>query len=143
MKGTDWLTILARIAPQTPLDLDGLPEVSDPAGPQVATAVPVAPPSARLWQPADPAAAFMGVRVTQRPADAARLAIRLASAALERGVTPIILSTLPKSGFEQFGFRVERLPAAPEDERRRAEAELARFWGLTIIIDADDIALLG
>ena len=68
--------------------------------------------------------------------------MRLAAVALERGVTPIILSALDMSGFERFGFRVERLPAQPA-ERATAEAELARVWDLSIIIDADEIGLLG
>ena len=53
--------------------------------------------------------------MTKPPADIRRTALRLAAAAVERGVVPIILSPLPRTGFEPYGFRVERLPAGPPE----------------------------
>jgi hypothetical protein len=76
-------------------------------------------------------------------ADATRTALRLASAALERGVTPIILTTLDASGFERFGFRVERFLPGPGADRTAWEAEMTAFWSLALVIDASDVAALG
>jgi hypothetical protein len=73
--------------------------------------------------------------------DPGAAALRLAAVAVERGIMPVILSTIDMSGFERFGFRVERLPAEPA-LRAEAERELIRFWDLSLIIDAEDIGLL-
>jgi hypothetical protein len=62
--------------------------------------------------------------------------------AVQKGVDPIILSAIGRTGFERWGFRVERLPPDPS-ARAQAEAELAAFWGIAVIIDAEDVAALG
>ena len=46
------------------------------------------------------------------------------------------------TGFERFGFRVERIGGDTPEEIERTEQQLARFWNLAIIIDAADMALL-
>lgn len=152
MKRDGWLRLIAGITPDRPLDLD--------AGPDTASAgegggrgtvrgglpdglggdLPV--PSARLWTRATGEDAFIGIRVTRALPDVSDIAARLAAVAIERNVQPVILSSLDRSGFESLGFRVERLPAAPESERQRFEAELTAFWQLSVIIDADDISAL-
>lgn len=143
----DWLQLLSRISPDEPVDLDGtvLPANPNAAGPcdfpEYAASVP--PVSARLWERTAPAGSFLGVRVTETPPDCTSAALRVAMAAVERGVTPVILTTLAVSGFERFGFRVERLPEGPPEARRACEEELARFWSMAVIINAADIALFG
>lgn len=152
MTQDDWLAVLLRISPNAPFDLDaGIFGAVD----RQATAAlptdrqseglpePLVPPSARLWQRRDPDAAYIGIRVTRPVPDIAQVVLRLASVALERGVIPVILTTLDNSGFDRFGLRVERLPSGPEGKRRRFEEELTSFWALSIIVDADEIALLG
>lgn len=145
----DWLAILAQITPLGPDDPDGdlfgatplpagsgLPEWRGGDGPPLA-------PSRLLWERAEGAAAGLGVRVLAAPGDCAPAALRLAAAAAERGVMPVILSAVADSGFERYGFRVERLFGDSPAERVAAEAELAAFWNLAIVIDAADIAALG
>ena len=109
-----WFDVIARMTPDEPLDLDAvLFDVSASADPGEVAPLGRAEtmaPSARLWE-RDEALSHIGIRVTQAHPDALELAFRLASAAAERGVVPIILSPLERTGFERFGFRVERLPS--------------------------------
>lgn len=156
MTQDDWFAVLLRISANEPFDLDaqvfgkgaagaGAP-ASDPRGDDRAGDDPSEqplPPSARLWAPRNQGAAYIGIRVTHPLPDIAQTALRLASVALERGVNPVILTTLDNSGFERFGLRVERLPLGCAIKQRQVEAELTSFWSLSIIIDADDIAMLG
>jgi hypothetical protein len=98
--------------------------------------------SARLWQ-RNETASYIGIRVDQAPQDVRRIALRLASAAAERGVVPIVLSALPRTGFEQYGFRVERLPDGPPEAVAAFEAELRKFWDMPIVISLSDVERLG
>jgi hypothetical protein len=134
----DWAAVMSRIAGGVIVDLDG-------AAPGKAPGIFDAgsrPPSAVLWRQSDAGVARIGVRVDKPLADPAAAAVRLAGAALERGVVPIILSTIPVSGFERFGFQVERLPDAGDAARVAAEAELTNLWNLALIIDATEIEAL-
>lgn len=130
-----WTAIMARITPEAPADLDP-PAPGLPPAPRAVTP-PARTPSARLWQAQGPAPAWIGLRIRAALPDSAEIAARLCAAALERGVTPVILSYIPLSGFERFGFRVERI-TRPEDEE-----QLIRFWSLATIIEAADIAAMG
>lgn len=139
-----WLAVLSRITPGEPIDLDA----GGAAGPRPGAGLAAwdagaPPPSPRLWDRADTGAAWIGVRVDAPLADPARAALRLASAALERGVTPVILTSLDASGFERFGVRVERFVPGPGVDRAAWEAEMTAFWSLALIIDAADVAALG
>lgn len=139
-----WLAVLARIAPGEPVDLDAGEGAARAAGGGLAAWDAAAPPpSPRLWDRAEASASCIGVRVDAPLADPARAALRLAAAALERGVTPIILSSLDASGFERFGFRVERFVPGAGADRAAWEAEMSAFWALALIIDAADVAALG
>lgn len=145
----DWLAILAQITPAAPDDPDGalfgpLPMPSVAGLPAWrGGGAPMLDPSRLLWDRAETAAPGLGVRVLVALPDCAPAALRLAAAAAERGVMPVILTALADSGFERFGFRVERLFGESAAERRMVEAELAAFWNLAIIIDAADITALG
>ncbi len=142
MSRADWLQRAARITPDHPLDLDGiLPAPSLRRGGFSVLAADT-PPAGPLWPRPGPGGTI-GVRVTHPLHDTAHVAARLAAAAVEREVTPIILSALPLSGFEQYGFRVERLPDGPEEVVSAFEQELAAFWSLAVIVNAADIAGLG
>ena len=136
------LEILARLQDTAPVDLDALLPGAGPAkggtlGPDAA--VPLSP---ALWQ-RDDGWACLGIRVTEPPKDVTALARRLAATAVERGIIPVILSSLDQSGFERFGFRVERLSGATPEARTAEEAELQGFWNFALILDAADLSLLG
>jgi len=149
MSGVDWLAVLAQIVPAAPDEPDGdlfAGAASGPAGGVPAwrgAAAPLAPPSRALWHRAPGGPAGIGVRVTAAPADGIAAALRLAAAAAERGLMPVILSAVDDSGFERFGFRVERLYGATEAERAAVEAELVALWDLAIVVDVADILRLG
>lgn len=130
-----WRAIAARITPDAPTNLGNTPV-------DAALAETPAPraPSSRLFPQRAEGQSYLGVRITAPPADAAGTAARLAAAALERRVVPILLSHLPQSGFERFGFRVERILGETAEQRAAQEAELQRFWDLAIIIDLTDVA---
>jgi hypothetical protein len=139
-----WLDVVARLSAEEPVDLDPILMTPAAAPPAQAAAAPAAPTirSARLWT-RDETVSCIGIRIDRLPDDPRRLALRLASAAAERGVVPIILSTLPRTGLEQFGFRVERLPAGPPEAAALAEAELRRFWDMPIVVSLSDVERLG
>jgi hypothetical protein len=141
-----WLDVISRISASEPLDMDTAVLGDEP----VATnnlvgdaGVSCTAHSDKLWGREDVNASFLGVRVDERLADCTQAAFRLAAAALERGVTPIILTTLADSGFERFGFRVERIVGATPEDRAVIEEELKQFWNLAIVIDISDVAALG
>jgi hypothetical protein len=161
----DWEAILSRIGPGRPLDLDaalsardapwpgdasGMPKNTanvvagagaGAAGGAGAGAVPVTP-STRLLHTRGPGRASIGIRLSRPSDDLQTLARHLAAISLEKGIDAIILAPFGPTGFETYGFRVERLPVDPA-QRPVAEAELAAFWGMAIIVDAADILRLG
>ena len=109
-----WLAVLSRITPFVPDDLDAVimpdsPTAAAPDGVFLASIAPAPTPSSRLWDRVENEQSYLGIRLTAPHPNAAEAAIRLASAALERGIVPIILSRIDTSGFERFGFRVERV----------------------------------
>ncbi len=145
MKPDAWLEILAR-APasriaEIPAFGPGHQAPTDPAGseaePVTQEAFALSP---ALWPMLDDTVARFGVRIRKAPTDPRPLAVRLAAAAIERGAEPVILSHVPASGFEQAGFRVERIHGATGAERQVQEAELSRFWSLAIIVDLEEAA---
>ncbi|MCB2135849.1 MAG: hypothetical protein KDE08_07875 [Rhodobacteraceae bacterium] len=143
-----WLAVLSRITPFVPDDLDAVimpdsPTAAAPDGVFLASIAPAPTPSSRLWDRVENEQSYLGIRLTAPHPNAAEAAIRLASAALERGIVPIILSRIDTSGFERFGFRVERVTGLDAAECSAAEAELMRFWNMAIVIDAADVAALG
>ena len=150
MKEEAWLAVLSRVSVAKPMDLDaaifeakskidsknlGFRSSGDPADAR--------PPSTRLWNRENTGNSYLGVRVHEAPADCTQVAVRLAAGALERGIIPIILTTLPDSGFERFGFKVERIMGETPQEREACEEELKRFWDMAIVIDVSDVASLG
>ena len=141
-----WQDVIGLIRVAAPTDLNGLVGMPERTG-QPSTGFPahciVPAPSARLWTLSDPSWSCIGVRVSAPVADPPTLALRLAAAAVERHMLPVMLTRLAQSGFERFGFRTERIFGATEEERAACEAELARFWGFAIVIDASDVTLLG
>ncbi len=148
MTAAHWLQVLSRITSDQPLDLDALAFPGAPAArrsspPELPPRDTAAlPPPATLWPLVEAATSCIGIRVTDALPDLPGTAMRLASAAIERKVIPIILSHVGSSGFEQFGFRVERIHASSPGDIARQEAEIAAFWDLAIIVDAASVGEL-
>ena len=78
--------------------------------------------------------ACIGYRVREPKADAALVAMQLATLAMEKGAEVIILSHLPYSGFERFGFRCERVCGETEAERLACEEQIRTFWTIEIVL---------
>ena len=146
-----WLSVLNRISPLHVVDLDedvfspapgqrgGLPAVGKDDAAQYWNV-----PSKKLWHdPKQSARSSIGVRVREYRDDNTAAAVKLAAAALERNIVPVILTTLAETGFERFGFRVERLVDGAPEEVARCEEELKQFWNMAIVIEADDLLALG
>jgi hypothetical protein len=138
-----WLDLIARLSAEHPVDLDPLlspDQTSCPALPDLDGAPGLR--SSRLWA-RDQTVSHIGIRVDNPPKDLRRIALRLASAAAERGVIPIILTRLDRTGFEQLGFRVERLPDGAPEVVAAFEAELRHFWDMALVIGLADVERLG
>lgn len=140
MSASDFHAILAAITRQAPLDLD---EPARDGAPCISLDAPDLPPVAALWSRQEGGNATIGVLVLRPLDDASAIALRLAAAAIERAITPIILTALDRSGFEGFGFRVERLSSSDRDTSAAEIAEIAAFWDMSIVIDANDVSRLG
>lgn len=139
-----WLSVISRLGPADPVDLDGGQDEAAGKGMGLAGQEGDRPPvSARLWEAQDSGASYLGIRLDRQLADPRRAALRLAAAALERGVNPVILTALDHTGFERWGFRIERFVDGPGADRAAWEAEMTAFWQLALIIDAADVAALG
>lgn len=141
MSGTIWPAVISRLMSQAPVDLDSALGEAVPVARAIDPGRDAPPPSALLWA-RDSHAPAVGIRLRAPLADPAATALRLASAAEERRLTPVILSTLPRSGLERFGFRVERLLAGDDVVLSAQEAELARFWDMVLIVDAEQLFAL-
>lgn len=137
-----WQDVLSRISNSKPIDLD--PLIFEDRKVKIGNAIKLpaqndpTPLSKKLFPKCDVTQSYIGLRVTSANSDHTQIAVRLAAAALEKGVIPIILTTLNESGFERFGFRVERLTGSTKKELSRQEKQLTAFWGLAIIVDVAD-----
>lgn len=149
MDRDDWPRIMTRLCVGPIAELNTSPPAKPAArlrGEAEPGDSPVPPPSPVLWSTATQSKgegeARFGVRKTTPGTDIQAQAARLVAVAIERGISPIILSHVARSGFEALGFRVERIHGETEAERAAQEAELCTFWDLSIVIDAEDIAQL-
>jgi hypothetical protein len=61
-------------------------------------------------------------------------AMRLAAFAAERDVEVVILADADRSGFERFGFRVERVAGETPEARAACEDQIRRFWNLDLVL---------
>ena len=137
-----WLKVLGRTTPDQPVHLDDL--ITGDIRPSGTVVFPQSDltPSAALWAHETGSHTYIGIRIHEPPHVISKVARLLAAAAIEREVFPVILSRVDISGFEQFGFRIERIPE-DEDAARAAEEEIRKFWDLAIIIEGHEIGLLG
>ena len=137
--------LFRRLSPADVPWLDDAPAARAPHPGPAGWARPpsVRPPAPALWPRDETAGLRIGVRV-RTPLDRPSLAAaRLLAATAERNVHAVILSHVPDTGLERYGFRVESVAAATPDAARRLEDEIAAFWGIGLIVDADDLSRLG
>lgn len=138
-----WIDVVSRITPNTPVILDatvnGLPDAATDSLPVTGSQPFLAP---IIFPKVDDSSIALGIRVSSPVEDAVAVSLQLATLALERSVVPVIFSNLDITGFEQFGFRVERLAAASESEKIKQEDELKEFWNIEIVLDLDEVLLM-
>jgi hypothetical protein len=131
-----WTEIVARVTGHEPDDLDDLLAPFDRR--ERAGGGDLFPPVAGVLMPqapmARPDAVAVGFRVTERLEDVADRALRLAAFALEQDVEVIVLAHIDESGFERFGFRVERIAGADEAARAACEDQVRRFWNIDLVL---------
>lgn len=149
MINSPWLDVINRITTSQPTDLDAL--VFDQESPGSLDATPsnfpgpgayLPTPCPALWHSDQSGSARLGVRIDAPLPDVARAASRLAAAALEKSIYPIVMTTLPECGFERFGFRVERVMGDTVEERTACEEQIMSFWNIAIVIDGANIGSL-
>ena len=58
----------------------------------------------------------------------------LDSLTAERDVEIVVLTDADRSGFERFGFRVERLAGDTPAARAACEDQIRRFWNLDLVL---------
>ncbi|MEL7346022.1 MAG: hypothetical protein AAFN59_14395 [Pseudomonadota bacterium] len=135
MATPDWSKVLAGLSPHRPTDLDAQDTKAPPPG---RLSGPQRAPSSKLFAQ-EVERAGIGIRVRTPLADPSALAARLAAIALERDLMPVILSEVPRSGFERWGFRVERISGATQEDRDAMVEEVKAFWAIAVVIDAADV----
>jgi hypothetical protein len=136
MDAQRWNAILARITGHDATDIDDITRDFDPRSehtgrdlfPEVAGQLM---PEAAMKRPG---AICVGLRVEAPPVDAADQAMRLVAFALEKDVEIVVLSHIDHSGFERFGFRIERICGDSEAERDVCEEQIRRFWNIDTVL---------
>ncbi|MBF9031731.1 hypothetical protein HKCCE3408_15125 [Rhodobacterales bacterium HKCCE3408] len=140
-----WMDVISRITQNAPLELD-TDELRQQDTPDAEALEVVRRKQAYLpasiFPQRDGETMSLGIRVTEPVADIATVGLHLATLACERNVIPIIISTVDVSGFEQFGFRVERVSGSDAAEAEAQEEELKRFWNLVIVVDIESVTLM-
>lgn len=131
-----WMEVINRVTPQQPVNVDDLLRPLDPRSrdtgdytfPVAVAEMPMVTPFARE------STICFAARITEDTQDRVALAMKLAQMAAEKDAMPIILSHLEYSGLERFGFRVERVAGATEEERAAAEAQIVAFWNIIVVV---------
>jgi hypothetical protein len=131
-----WTAILSRIDPRDAADIDDIARDFDPRA-----AVPGRDVFPDVEGCLMPRATFkredavaIGLRIAAEPTDAADRAMRVTAFALEREVEVVVLSDCDRSGFERFGFRVERVTGDTEARRAACEEQIRRFWSIDLVL---------
>lgn len=150
MNNDKWAAVLGRIGVEQPVDLDTTifatdteQKTSGSAGSIISPNLPISPPSSEIWPLKDDAQFHLGIRLNSRDVDTILIASKLAAAAFERGITPIILTNLPFCGLECYGFRIERTYGKTAAEQKSSERELMQFWRIELLLDAAEFIAAG
>jgi hypothetical protein len=138
MEMQDPTAIIARICPHEADDLDDLLVHFDSRGAGSASGADVFPEFHAVLMPdvrfGRSDAICIGLGLYCELADTPDHAVRLGSMALERDVEVVILSEVDLSGFERFGFRVERVAGGTAAARAACTDQIRRFWKLDLIL---------
>lgn len=137
MVPTDWNSILPRIGPHDAVDLDDMLSPHDPRSGDPGRDIFPIPEAVLMPETEMKRSDAVCVGVLSRSADATDpvdRAMRLAAFAAERDVHVIILTDADRSGFERFGFRVERIAGDTPEERSGCEEQIRRFWNLDLVL---------
>lgn len=137
MDAQRWATILSRIVPQVATDVDAEIGPSDPRRPagEGRDLFPRTDGMLFAQAPMKRAdAVCVGLRVLDELPDAADRAMRVAAFALSRDVEIVVLAHCDASGFERFGFRVERVSGDTPAERACCEDQIRRFWNIDLVL---------
>jgi hypothetical protein len=136
MDTTQWSAILSRIGPQEADDLDALLAPFDARQGILGRDIFPLPEAVLMPQAALKRADAVCVGLRAAPGDdtAADRAMRIAAFAIERDVEIVVLSETDHSGFERFGFRVERIAGDRPEARAACEDQIRRFWNLDLVL---------
>jgi hypothetical protein len=127
---------ITRITSEEATPLDDVVSAADPRCDPIGRDLffPEMPPVLPDARMARPDVVAIGIRIDTVRGDLPRLALQLAALALEKECQIVVLTTLPYSGLERFGFRTERIAGATEDERAACEAQIRAFWNIELVI---------
>jgi len=133
---THWTSILPRIARHDADDLDPILAPHDPRRGAPGRDLFPLPEAVLMPETAQKRAdaVCVGLRAGTDASDAVDRAMRLAAFAAERDVHVVVLAETDRSGFERFGFRVERIAGETPEQRGACEAQLRRFWNLDLVL---------
>jgi hypothetical protein len=132
-----WSEVVARIVAAAPERIDDLtapfePSTTGTPGGEVFPVVEgVLMPQTEM---ARSDAVAVGFRVEAPLPDLVDRALRLAAFALEHDCEIVVLSHVEESGFERFGFRVERIVGATDEERAACDEQIRRFWNIDLVL---------
>jgi hypothetical protein len=130
-----WTTLLRRVTRDCAADIDDLLAEFDPRQDPVGSDVFPEIPGELMPQVAlkRPDAICVGVRIATAPADPADQALRLVGFAIEKDVEIVLLAQVDQTGFEPFGFRIERI-AGEGAAAEACERQLCRFWNIDMVL---------
>lgn len=131
-----WSEIMSRITPNDALNIDDVLARQDPraAKKHGSAVMPASDPVRFSAGFSDESTSVIGFRLREARDDLPVLAMRLAGFAAEQGAEVVILSDLPYSGLERFGFRVERVCGDTEEQREMCVDQLREFWSMGVIL---------
>ena len=134
---TQWSAILSRIGPQDADDLDELLAPFDRRPGAAGRDIFPLPEAVLMPQAALKRTDAVCIGLRAAAADGtvpptARCA--LAAFAIERDVEIMVLSETDYSGFERFGFRIERIAGDTAEARAACEDQIRRFWNLDLVL---------
>lgn len=136
MDQTLWNSILSRIGRDDAEEIDALLAPYDPQ--RTAPGRDLFPlPEAVLMPEAEMKrtdAVGVGLRAGGAGPDVVDRAARVAAFAAERDVEIVVLTDADRSGFERFGFRVERIAGDTVEARDACEDQIRRFWNLDLVL---------
>ena len=136
MEPAQWNSILSRIGQHDAEELDTLLAVRDPHGAEPGRELFPLPEAVLMpetgMKRAD--AVAVGLPAKADAPDVVDRAMRVAAFAAERDVEIVVLTDADRSGFERFGFRVERLAGDTPAARAACEDQIRRFWNLDLVL---------